>query len=156
MRRLALVLLVSTLAVPAFGKGGPAVKSRVAVASVVVQRSGPGFPVGREEADSLTDQRLISSVDLGLAAEAAVSAAAPIVVSGIAPKAAKAKPPIDYKAVLDDLIITRDLQIPGAPTMAVRLIPTSTALAGGEISPIVLTPRVVGSSWYGLDVAARF
>jgi hypothetical protein len=40
--------------------------------------------------------------------------------------------------------------------MALRLIPTSTALVGGEVSPIVLTPRVVGSSWYGLDVAARF
>jgi hypothetical protein len=39
--------------------------------------------------------------------------------------------------------------------MAVRLIPARQALAG-ETSPIVFTPRVVGSSWYGLDVAARF
>jgi hypothetical protein len=143
--------------VPAFGKGQPALKTRVAVASLVVQQSGTGFPMAREEAArSLTDPRLVSAGSLDLAAETVASAAVPIVTARMAPKAAKAKSPLDYKAVLDDLVITRDLQIPGAPTMALRLIPTSTALVGGEVSPIVLTPRVVGSSWYGLDVAARF
>lgn len=62
--------------------------------------------------------------------------------------------------LLADLVITRDLAIPGAPGMAVRLIPTRSALAGGETSVVVFKPRVigtiVGTSWYGLDVAARF
>ena len=154
MWRFTLALVLATTAVPAFGKGEAATKTRVAVASVVVQRSGPGFPTAREEASpSLTGPRLVSSDTLALDA---VTSAVPAVTARIAPKAAKAKSPLDYKAVLDDLVITRDLQIPGAPTMALRLIPTSTALVGGEVSPIVLTPRVVGSSWYGLDVAARF
>ena len=157
MLRFALALVLVTTAVPAFGKGQPVTKTRVAVASLVVQRSGTGFPVAREEAPrTLTDPRLVSAHSLDLAAEAVVSATVPAVTARMAPKAAKAKSPLDYKAVLDDLVITRDLQIPGAPTMALRLIPTSTALVGGEVSPIVLTPRVVGSSWYGLDVAARF
>ena len=157
MWRFALALLVATTALPAFGKGEPASKSRVAVASVVVQRSGTGFPVAREEVtEGLTARRLVNSGSLGLAPEAVVSDTLTTVPARMAPKAAKAKSPLDYKAVLDDLVITRDLQIPGAPTMALRLIPTSTALVGGQVSPIVLTPRVVGSSWYGLDVAARF
>jgi hypothetical protein len=155
MWRFTLALVLATTAVPAFGKGEAATKTRVAVASVVVQRSGPGFPVAREEAtQSLAGPRLVNSDSLAL--EAVTSTAVPAITARIAPKAAKAKSPLDYKAVLDDLVITRDLQIPGAPTMALRLIPTSSALVGGEVSPIVLTPRVVGSSWYGLDVAARF
>jgi hypothetical protein len=158
MWRFALALVLATTAVPAFGKDAPASRSRVALASLVVQRSGTGLPVAREEAtQSLKDPGLVSSGSLGLAAEAVVSDTMPMAVTArMAPKAAKAKSPLDYKAVLDDLVITRDLQIPGAPTMALRLIPTSTALVGGQVSPIVLTPRVVGSSWYGLDVAARF
>jgi hypothetical protein len=155
MWRFALALVLATTAVPAFGKGEAVTKRRVAVASVVVQRSGHGFPIAREEAThALPAARFVSSDSLGL--DAVTSAAVPAVTARIAPKAAKAKSPLDYKAMLDDLVITRDLQIPGAPTMALRLIPTSTALVGGEVSPIVLTPRVVGSSWYGLDVAARF
>ncbi|HEY6556635.1 MAG TPA: hypothetical protein VI072_05155 [Polyangiaceae bacterium] len=156
MWRFALALVLATTAMPAFGKGEAATKTRVALASVVVQRSGHGFPVTREEEarQRLTAPRFVSSDSLG--SDAVTSTAVTAVTAPIAPKAAKAKSPLDYKAMLDDLVITRDLRIPGAPTMALRLIPTSTALVGGEVSPIVLTPRVVGSSWYGLDVAARF
>jgi hypothetical protein len=70
-------------------------------------------------------------------------------------KSEKAKSGIDYKGLLSKFVVTRDLQIPGAPVMALRLIPLRNSAAPGS-SPIVLTPRVVGSSWYGLDVAARF
>ena len=62
-----------------------------------------------------------------------------------------------YRAILGSLAIARDLQIPGAPAMAVRLLPTSHALAGESSSPIVLRPRVPGGGgWYGVDIAARF
>jgi hypothetical protein len=61
-----------------------------------------------------------------------------------------------YKTLLGYLVITRDLEIPGAPVMALRLIPTRSALAGGASSPIVLKPRVVGTSWSGLEIAAQF
>lgn len=61
-----------------------------------------------------------------------------------------------YKALLGSLVITRDLEIPSAPDMSVRLLPTSHAI-GGKSSPIVLRPRVPGGGgWYGVDIAARF
>lgn len=61
-----------------------------------------------------------------------------------------------YQPVLAQLVITQDLAIPGAPSMALRLIPTNSALGGGSRAPIVLKPRVVGSDWVGLDIAGRF
>lgn len=63
-----------------------------------------------------------------------------------------------YKSLLGELVITRDLEIPGAEGMAVRLFPTSSALAGDDSrAKIVLRPRVEGSgSAYGLHLAARF
>ena len=75
-----------------------------------------------------------------------------------APKAKSCTPATScgYRALLGELVITRDLVIPGAPSMAVRLIPTRSAIAGETASPVVFKPRVVGSDWYGLDVAARF
>jgi len=60
-----------------------------------------------------------------------------------------------YKTLLGYLVITKDLEIPGAPGMALRLIPTRSAL-GGSSSPIVFKPRVVGTSWSGLEIAAQF
>lgn len=59
-----------------------------------------------------------------------------------------------YKALLGHIAICRDLEIPGAPAMAVRLLPTSRALAGPTKTPIVLRPRVDGG--YGVHVAASF
>ncbi len=60
-----------------------------------------------------------------------------------------------YHKALAYLVITRDFQVPGAPSMAVRLLPTSSALAGDSHSSIVVRPRVKNSS-YGLNIAARF
>lgn len=60
-----------------------------------------------------------------------------------------------YHKMLAYLVITRDIQVPGAPDMAVRLLPTSSALGGGSHSRIVVRPRVKGGH-YGVDVAARF
>ncbi len=60
-----------------------------------------------------------------------------------------------YRSVLGKLVITRDLELPGSGTVAVRLLPTSSALAGQSRSAIVLRPRVDGSK-YGFHLAARF
>ncbi len=66
-----------------------------------------------------------------------------------------AAPGFGYRSLLGALFIARDLQIPGAEGMGLRLIPTRTALSG-ESAPVVLRPRLVGSGWVGMDVAARF
>jgi hypothetical protein len=66
----------------------------------------------------------------------------------------KQKKKQSYRAVLGSLAIARDLQIPGAPVMSVRLLPTSSALAGETTTPIVVRPRVDGG--YGVNIAARF
>ena len=70
------------------------------------------------------------------------------------PANAKKKRTQSYRAVLGSLAIARDLQIPGSSVMAVRLLPTSSALAGDNSTPIVVRPRVDGG--YGLNIAARF
>ena len=81
--------------------------------------------------------------------------AAPAPVEAPAKKSAAGRS--SYRAILGSLAIARDLQIPGAPAMAVRLLPTSSALSGESSSPIVLRPRVPGGGgWYGVDIAARF
>ncbi len=59
-----------------------------------------------------------------------------------------------YKALLGHLVITRDLELPGSSSVAVRLLPTSHALAGDSRTPIVVRPRVQGA--YGVHLAARF
>jgi hypothetical protein len=76
---------------------------------------------------------------------------------GAAVKSCEIGSSCSYRTLLGYLVVTRDLQIPGAPSMAVRLIPTARALSG-DTSPIVLRPRVdgAGSSWTGLDIAANF
>ncbi len=58
-----------------------------------------------------------------------------------------------YRAVLGSLAIARDFHIPGS-VMALRLLPTSSALAGETTTPIVLRPRV--DDGYGVNIAARF
>lgn len=60
-----------------------------------------------------------------------------------------------YKSLLGSLVIARDLSIPGAESMGLRLIPTTDPLAG-DSATIVFRPRLIGSSWVGVDVAARF
>jgi hypothetical protein len=91
----------------------------------------------------------------------AVAAASGSSGEAAASGAARPKPASDcnitcgYRSLLGYLVITRDLEI--VPSMAVRLFPTSRALAG-DSSPIVVRPRVegAGSSWNGFDVAALF
>lgn len=60
-----------------------------------------------------------------------------------------------YQELLEDLVITQDFCLPGFETMGLRLIPTRTALVG-ETVPIVFRPRLIGSSWVGVDIAASF
>jgi hypothetical protein len=63
---------------------------------------------------------------------------------------------LGYRTLLGALVITRDLPLPGTSFLAFRLIPTRRAL-GGEIEvPIVLRPRVIATSWYGVDALVRF
>ena len=72
-----------------------------------------------------------------------------------APKKCAIGSSCSYHKMLSYLVITRDIQVPGAPEMALRLLPTSSALAGDSHSRIVVRPRVKGGG-YGVDVAARF
>jgi hypothetical protein len=59
-----------------------------------------------------------------------------------------------YRDFLGDLVITRDLEVPGVP-LGVRLIPSRSALAGRS-APVALIPRFVGTSWYGAEIVASF
>ena len=63
---------------------------------------------------------------------------------------------VGYKTMLGALVITRDLRLPGTSLLAFRLIPTRRALGGGIEVPIVLRPRVIATSWYGVDAMVRF
>ena len=60
-----------------------------------------------------------------------------------------------YRDVLGLLVVTEDLEIPGIARIGVRLLPTREALAGSP-APVVLIPRVIGTSWYGAEIVARF
>lgn len=71
-----------------------------------------------------------------------------------APKKCSLGSSCSYHKMFSYLVITRDIQVPGAPAMAVRLLPTKHALAGDSKSTIVVRPSVKHS--YGVYVAARF
>jgi hypothetical protein len=73
-----------------------------------------------------------------------------------ASRAAGNRPALSYSRLLGALVITRDLRLPGAPFMAFRLIPTRRALGGDLAVPIVLRPRLIATSWYGVDALVRF
>jgi hypothetical protein len=78
--------------------------------------------------------------------------------SAEAPRPAKAKKKSsgpNYKAILGELVITRDLQVPGS-AVAVRVLPTSSAVGGGTSAPIMVRPRVDGSGRYGFHMVASF
>jgi hypothetical protein len=85
-----------------------------------------------------------------------VDAVAVAAASSAEPAARPKKRSSTYREALSSLAIARDFQIPGAPLMAVRLLPTSRALSGDGSTPIVLRPRAGGGSGYGVDLAARF
>jgi hypothetical protein len=78
--------------------------------------------------------------------------------SADAPKPQKAKKKSgkpNYKALLGELVITRDLQVPGS-AVSVRVLPTSSAIGGGTAAPIMVRPRVDGSGRYGFHMVASF
>jgi hypothetical protein len=64
--------------------------------------------------------------------------------------------PLGFPGFFRGLVVTRDLILPGAPFLALRLIPTRRALGGDTQVPIVLRPKVMATGWYGLDLMARF
>jgi hypothetical protein len=72
------------------------------------------------------------------------------------PRRAASGSAVSYSRLLGALVITRDLRFPGAPFMAFRLIPTRRALGGDLAVPIVLRPRLIATSWYGVDALVRF
>jgi hypothetical protein len=144
------------------------VPRRIANASLVVQRVAAELT--RSDGDGsaqLTTGELMLQLPPTLSAETLIAAADATLAlqpaqgdakqKGSAPSKCDLGSSCSYRAILGYLVITRDLQIPGAPQMAVRLIPTSKALSG-DTSPIVLRPRVdgAGSSWTGVDIAALF
>lgn len=78
--------------------------------------------------------------------------------SAEAPRPTKAKRKAaapNYKAILGELVITRDLQVPGS-AVSVRVLPTSSAIGGGTSAPIMVRPRVDGSGRYGFHMVASF
>lgn len=102
---------------------------------------------------------------LGTAAPAwAESASTEPVAPPAAPTVKRAKPFVSgaigsqsYKALLGQLVITRDLEVPGAPSLALRVLPTPSSLGGGaSASPVVVRPRVDGEGRYGLHIRASF
>jgi hypothetical protein len=72
-------------------------------------------------------------------------------VAATTPGAAERRQSADERALRRYMRFGQDLRIPGSSAMAVRLIPTRTALVGIP-SPVVFIPRVVRSSWYGMEV----
>jgi hypothetical protein len=70
-------------------------------------------------------------------------------------KANKKSSAPNYKALLSELVITRDLQVPGS-AVSVRMLPTSSAIGGGTSAPIMVRPRVDGSGRYGFHMVASF
>jgi len=60
-----------------------------------------------------------------------------------------------YKAILGNLVITRDIQ--ASPNVSLRVLPTAHALGGEDAAtPFLLRPRVDGSGRYSLDFRAKF
>jgi hypothetical protein len=60
-----------------------------------------------------------------------------------------------YKAILGNLVITRDIQ--ASRDVSLRVLPTAHALGGSDAAtPFLLRPRVDGSGRYSLDFRAKF
>ncbi len=154
---LAVAAAAGTLTAPAMAAGPGQV--RVARASAVVQQAGAAALAGKTKA-----RAPLAATPVG-AAEGVQKPALSVASEAAPPAPERPEPPrpacrlgegCSYKTLLGYLVITKDLDIPGAPGMALRLIPTNSSLGGGSTAPIVLKPRVVGSSWSGLEIAAKF
>ena len=160
MPALAAVLVVATLGAPALAEHRAPAPGRVAVAARVVQQTAALALAGHVDSEAVVGDLAVPLPEPVVMPQGSSLQAAEAVAAKSAPAAPTSRCALGsrcaYKALLGYLVITNDLEIPGAPGMALRLIPTKSALAGETSSPIVLKPRVVGTSWYGLDVAARF
>jgi len=156
------LVAASAVTVPAAATG-PA-PGRVARASRVVQQAAAAALAESARSVESTTRRA-SAPAPQVALEGVQKEALSVAQAAAPPAPERPQPPTptcklgegcSYKTLLGYLVITKDLEIPGARGMALRLIPTRTALAGGASSPIVLKPRVVGTSWSGLEIAAQF
>jgi hypothetical protein len=155
-------LAILCVAAPAFAEGGAGANVHVARAAELIRTGSlndPAVrlaPVGRAEL-VLTPSPLVA---VEMTDDAAVVSSKSRVPPAKARHEAEHRCSLvtacGYHKVLSELIITRDIEVPGTQLLALRLIPTSSALAGTSTSPIVVKPRVLGTSWYGVDVAARF
>ena len=134
---------------------------RLAVALTALTVSGTAWAEDAPATNGFSLNAPEASLPPGLALPAAdnVSKAAPAQADATPRKSAVRRSCTSagcaYRSVLGKLVITRDLELPGSETVAVRLLPTSSALAGHSRSAIVLRPRVDGSK-YGFHLAARF
>jgi hypothetical protein len=63
---------------------------------------------------------------------------------------------MSYSRALSALVVTKDLRVPGASFMALRLIPTRRALGGELQVPVVVRPRLSATGSYGVDALVRF
>jgi len=72
------------------------------------------------------------------------------------PNSRSARAHKSFRQMLGALVVTRDLRLPGAPFLGLRMIPTRRELGGDSRIPVVLKPRIIAKGGYGLDVTARF
>ena len=113
---------------------------------------GNGFGLGAPNAELPAALALPTSESV---TEAVAEAAERGPRKAAAPKRACSSASCNYRSILGKLVITRDLELPGTQSVAVRLFPTSSALAGSSRSTIVVRPRLEDST-YGFHLAARF
>jgi hypothetical protein len=159
----AVLLAAGAASVPAIAEPTQfAGHARIALATTVVQAAAAAALSGRTETGEKAELSLmLEEPALGAEALAVAQVAADGAVeksreaAPSAPKTCEIGSSCGTRALLGYLVITKDLELPGAPGVALRLLPTKNAVAG-KTSAIAFTPRVLGTSWYGLDVAAHF
>lgn len=135
--RFAVALVVLTVSAPAFADESPASAS----ASLNAPESITELPASL---------RVPSSVLARMTARTETSTAEKRKTKGSCTKIG-----CGYKAILGNLVITRDFQ--ASEDVSVRVLPTAHALGGDDASTaILLRPRVNGAGQYGLHLRAKF
>ncbi len=137
--------------------------TRIAVALATLSLTGAAWAEDAPKAGngfglSAPDSSLPASLALPAAGNVAEVAPTPEDAApkkAASPKRSCTSASCSYRSLLGQLVITRDLELPGSETVAVRLLPTSSALAGSSRSTIVVRPRLQDST-YGFHLAARF
>jgi hypothetical protein len=126
----------------------------VALGALVVAISAPALAEEPRESYGRADMSQLPENLKVVPADAVVQSSP----SADAPRPAQQKAKkkgINYKQILGGLVITRDLQVPGS-AVAVRVLPTSSAIGGGSSAPIMVRPRVDGEGRYGFHMVASF